>query len=194
MQKNPLFAFYKELYFHEIDVREHLSSRIQIPLAVTVSLVGAFGFMILKFDEKINDVYSYVFVSVLILGGIAIVLSVYFLVRSWMGHEYAFLPSAGDTEKYRNTLVDTYKEFEDVDELVKFHLEAYLCKYYINCSTNNTDCNDKRSLYLHQANTVLVVVILFAILSFSAFYLGNFYKSQSSQPIEVLIINPVELK
>lgn len=193
-EKNPLFEFYKELYFHEIDVREYLSARVQIPLAITVSLAGTFGFMILKFDEKINGIYSYVFVGVLVLGGIMLIFSAYYLVRSWMGHEYSFLPSAGDTEKYRIKLIDTYREYDNQNDLVQGYLDDYICSYYINCSTKNTDCNDKRSLYLHKANTTIIGGIFFAVLSFLVFYLGGFDGTQSSQPIKINIVNPVEIR
>lgn len=194
VEKNPLFDFYKELYFHEIDVRENLNSRIQVPLAIVVSLIGALAFMFLKIEGQISGITMKIFLVALVLTGATLASSIYFLVCSWIGHEYSFLPTARDTEEYRKTLIDTYKNYEKSDELTQGYLDEYVCEYYINSSTKNTNCNDKRSLYLHKANRNLVIAISLTALTFMLFYLGNFDKTRIDKPIDINIVNPVKVE
>jgi hypothetical protein len=51
MPKNPLFDLYEKLYFHEIDVREKLSGRLQTPMAIIFSLVGVLAYLLQNFDK-----------------------------------------------------------------------------------------------------------------------------------------------
>ena len=192
--QNPLSDLYEKLYFHEIDAREHLSARVQVPLAITVSLIGVFAFMLLNFDKQMYGLTTFLFLFCLVLSMASLIASVFFLIRSWYGHTYSFLPSAAETEEYRQTLVSTYSDYDNGKDLTQGHLNDYLCNYFVECSTINTYCNDKRSLYLHKANGVLIITVFLAAISFLFFYFGGLGGMRHKNPIEVTIVQPVEIK
>lgn len=128
-EQNPLYELYKELYFHEIDARESLDSRIQIPLAIIVSLVGSLVFMLFNFDGKADGHVPNFFLGFLSLSGASLALSVFLLIKSWFGHTYSFLPAAGDMDEYRKKLVNTYKDYASGEKLISKYLNVAICSY-----------------------------------------------------------------
>lgn len=194
MSKNPLFDVYEKLYFHEIEVREKLGGRLQTPMAIIVSLIGVLAFLIQNFDKEYGSGFAIAFVVSLIASSLALIVAVYFFVRSWYGNTYAFLPSAEDTEEYRQLLQKTYEQCQDGDVLAETYLYDYLCTYYIKCSTQNTQCNDKRSLNLHKTNGTLIAATAFIAISFLIFFLGDLDRAKINKPTEIVIVKPVDIK
>ncbi|UPU35736.1 hypothetical protein M1B72_20200 [Geomonas paludis] len=194
MNASDLFGFYEKLYFHEIEMREKLNSRIQVPLAILMSVVGFLAFMFRNFINSGDKVCLGFFVFLYILSAITIMTGLVYLIRSYYGYEYSFLPSAAETEKYRLLLIETYKEFSDSDNLVERYFTEYLQKYYIECSTNNTENNDRRGLFLHFTNKFIVLSCVFAFLSFVPFHLGQMDKEHKDKTTIVRISGPIELK
>ena len=196
--KNPLFEFYKELYFHEIEVREQLNARIQIPVALIASLAGALTFMLLKLDEQVTGWMVIGFVFFLVLSVVMLIVSAYFLIRTWVNHTYSFLPTASKTEDYRQELIRTYEGYDE--DYVEQYLHKYLCDYFINCSSKNTNVNDQRSLYLHRSNMSLVAVIVSSAIAFSFFYFAeidndqiiSIKKPQAIFALEIAAVSPSE--
>lgn len=111
--KNPLFDLYEKLYFHEIEVREHLGSRLQTPMAIIVSIFAVLGFLIQGFDNQQATSAAILFVVLFVASAVSLIGAIYFFIRSWYGNTYAFLPSAEDTEKYRQVLDTTYKQYKE---------------------------------------------------------------------------------
>lgn len=194
MGKNPLFDLYEKLYFHEIEVREKLGGRLQTPMAIIVSLTGVLAYLLQNFDKDHSGKSTVAFLVLLILSTVTLFAVVYFFVRSWYGNTYAFLPSAEATEQYRQLLESTYKQYKDGDTLSETHLNDYLCSKYITCSTQNTLCNDRRSLNIHKTNGTLILATILVALTFLVFFLGNLDKTNLNKPTEVVIVKPVEFK
>ena len=192
--KHPIFKLYEKLYFHEIEMREKLSARLQIPLALILSLTGLLAFMLQNFERSLSNMASIFFVVFLVLSAFALAASVYYFVRSWFGHTYSFLPSAQDTENYRQELYKTYDPYEDGKATADGHFDEFLCLYMIRLSSINTQCNDKRSIYLHKTNASLIIVASLALVSFLIFYFGDLDKGRQSKPLEVKIIQPLDVQ
>lgn len=194
MAKNPLYDLYEKLYFHEIEVREKLGGRLQTPMAIIVSLIGVLAFLIQNFDSEHLTTPAMAFLILLILSTVVLVVAIYFFVRSWYGNTYDFLPSADDTEQYRQLLQKTYEQYKDGDVLAEEYLYEYLCSNYIKCATQNTQCNDKRSLNIHKMNGTVIISTVLIALSVMVFFLGDIDKSKTNRPTEVVIIKPVDVK
>lgn len=194
MSKNPLFDLYEKLYFHEIEVREKLGGRLQTPMAIIISLIGVLTYLLQNFDKYHTGtaVTAFLFLFSLSIG--TLVTAVYFFVRSWYGNTYAFLPSAEATEEYRQLLQKTYERYKNGDSLAETYLNDYLCTKYIVCSTQNTQCNDLRSIHLHKTNGTLIASTVLVAFTFLVFFMGDLDRTKASKPTEVVIVNPVEVK
>ncbi|MBU4565843.1 MAG: hypothetical protein KKE29_14065 [Proteobacteria bacterium] len=191
---HPLYDLYKEFYFHEIDMREKLNGRLQIPLLLIITLSGAIVYLLQTYEMKPSDI-TYKFYSISLgVGCVSLIICAYYFVRSYFDYTYKFLPSSQETEEYLNTLNETYDEYDDGKELAERYLENYLCSYFIDCASKNTECNDRRSLFLHKTNKWLIIVAACTLLSFVTAFLGDFNKRKESVPLQVKIVNMSSLE
>lgn len=193
MSKNPLFGLYEKLYFHEIEVREKLGGRLQTPMAIIVSLIGVLAYLLQNFDKDHAGAARSTFLFLFGLTTLTLVAAVYLFVRSWWGHAYAFLPSAGATEEYRLLLQRTYEQYKDGDSLAETYLNDYLCTKYIACATQNTKCNDLRSISLHKTNGILIISTVLVAVTFLVYFMGDLDKAKTGKPTEVVIVKPVDV-
>lgn len=172
MGKMELFDLYEKMYFHEIDMRDKLSQRLQITLAILVVLFGFLGYMLESASYTLGNIFAYIFWILFVLATISIFVAVYWFVRSWHGWEYEFLPAAEQWEAYRESLKITYSEFGECDRLVNKYMKENIIKSFVECSSQITSNNDRRSWCLHWANAFLIYAVIVAFLAFIPFCVG----------------------
>jgi hypothetical protein len=188
MNKEQLFKFYEKLYFHEIESREKISSRLQLPLAIIIGQIGLIGYILKQF--KIYN--NFIIIVCMVLFGITILFLGFALkhfIKSWYNYEYSFLPTASDTEKYRSTLINTYNDYEDRDKLVENALKDFIYKYYIDCSTINTVNNDTRSFHFHRTASNLIISFALSIVTLGTLFFSHINNNINNSTNQVHIIN-----
>ena len=189
MKEKELFDLYEKLYFHEIEMRDRLNGRLQISLILLLTLGGFLAFMLRRMFFTAFSLPFTIFLILYLLATISAVLAIVFFIRSWQGHEYALLPSAERTEEYRRELIKAYGDFSDHENLIEKYMRQYLYKYYIECSSINTEKNDQKSYKLHLANKFIISSVILAIIAFIPFYFGGL--DSSSAPQAIRIIEPI---
>lgn len=193
MEKKEIFQLYEKLYFHEIDSREKLNSRLQTPLTLIVSFVGILAFLLQHYGHQGFSVAAILFAFLIILSAATLAVAIVFFIKSWYNNTYLFLPSAQDTENYRQSLIKLYKPYKSGAQLASEYFSNYLMEYYVRYSSANTECNDRRSIYLHKTNGALILTAVVAFLAFLAFFFGDLDKANIKKATEVSITNPIEL-
>lgn len=162
MEPEKRTAFYEKLYFHELESREKLISRLQFTLAFLTGLVGAWVFMLARLDFNFNAsmmglavfFVAYVIVSVLLFFS-----SWYFVAAVW-GHAYECLPSAVEIENYRLELHATYKDVPQGQSIAEDYFREFLCRYNRECSTANSSVNELRYRHLYTSTGLAVYSLL----------------------------------
>lgn len=184
---------YEKLYFHEIESREKLNSRLQITLTFIVSFIGVLAFMFQNYEHQNFSSLEILFILLFVASILGILIAIYFFIRSWHNNIYTFIPAASDTDKYHSELQKLYEPYgKKGEKLIEDYFEDYISSQYIKCSSANTECNDRRSIYVHKTNTALIVTAIIAFFAFLIFNLENLDKSNIKKPTEVIIINPVK--
>jgi magnesium-transporting ATPase (P-type) len=191
MEMKDVFQLYEKLYFHEIDSREKLNSRLQTPLTLIVSFVGVLAFLLQNYGHKGFSITSNLFFFLIFLSTVALTFAAVFFVKSWYNNTYSFLPSAQVSEDYRQTLIKLYEPYENGAQLASDYFSSYVMEYYIRYSSANTLCNDRRSIYLHKTNGALITTAAVAFLAFLAFFFGDLDKAHINKPTEISIVSPV---
>lgn len=181
MIKDYLFELYEKLYFHEIDIREKFNARLQLPLAILVAIISFLGFLLQNANKtELSGFFLFLFWSGYVLSCIATTLAIYFFIKSWYGYTYQFIPSANSTEEYHTELIELYSDFEDKEELISKGINDYLYKYYAECSSVNTENNDKKAISLHKAMTSIICAVVLSFLAFIPYQLSNFKTNNNS--------------
>jgi hypothetical protein len=178
LSKREVLQLYEKLYFHEAESREKLNARLQMPLALIISLIGAVAFLLQNYEHKGLSGFAVAFGLLLSLAVVAILLAAYYFTRSWFNNTYSFLPAARDTEAYRQTLLETYRPYPDGEKLAADYFTDYLLNYYVERSSENTACNDRRSLYVHRTNAALIATAIIAFVAFLVFFFGGLQKGR----------------
>jgi hypothetical protein len=192
MDNKELFQLYEKLYFHEIEAREKLNSRLQTPLTLIVSLAGALAFLLQNYAHPGFTFASTFFIFLASSGFLALAIATYYFKTSWIGTNYEFLPSAAVSEAYRQQLIAHYSSYETAGELSSREFTNYVMSYYVDYSSKNTDANDQRSLNIHKSNTWIVNSAALALAAFLVFYFNGFDKAKVSKPTEIIVVNPVK--
>lgn len=194
MNDEKRFELYEKLYFHEVEAREKISSRLQIPLALLLSMVSVYAILVKGISFEDGSFWNLCFGSIFLISVGLFITSVSYFIKSFYGHTYEFIPSALATEEYRKKLIETYRDFDDCDELVGYYFNEYIFKYYNECSSVNTLVNDKRSDHLHKCNTYIILTVLPLSVAFLIFTLSGIDKNSIDKEIKVQISNPIELR
>jgi hypothetical protein len=127
------------------------------------------------------------------LAFLVLIFGIYFFVRSWFGYVYKFLPTANDTENYREKLLATYKDFENRDSLVSNAFDNYLYKAFIESSTTNTTINELRSLFFHRTASSLIASFVLSLITVAFFYFAGL-DSQKDAIYKVNVITPIQFQ
>ena len=193
MERKDVFQLYEKLYFHEIESREKLNSRLQTPITLIVSFVGVLAFLLQNYGHRGFSTAAIVFSVLIISSSVALTVATVFFIRSWYNNTYSFLPAAQLTENYRQSLIKLYEPYENGAQLASDYFSDYVMEYYIRNSSANTECNDRRSIYFHKTNGALIVTAAVTFLAFLAFFFGGLDKANISKPTEVSVVSPVTL-
>ena len=194
MTDEELFEFYKSQYEREDDARNDINDRLQIPLAIIVSLIGVLATMVKLLGYPCFTLKFGVFSLLIIASGIFVARALFFFVRAWRGYEYEFLPTADQTRGYREKLKATYAQYSNSQQLVEQYTKQYIQDYYISCSSKNTGNNDTRALNLHFSNRAIIFAAVFVASTYvfyECFKLSDLIPSESAS---VHITQPVEVK
>jgi len=194
METKDLFKLYEKLYFHEIENRDKITSRSQLPLAIFATLISFLGLMLKGVDFNCAPMMLTIFWVLLVISSISVISGVIYFIKSFYGHSYEFIPTASATEQYKNDLSTTYEEYENGTTLAKNYLQAYLYRYYHECSSKNSIVNDYRSKCLHRSNTLIIISLLPILLTFLIFNFGNVDSNRNEKIQKVIITNPLKLE
>jgi len=189
-----LNRLYERLYFHELDARDKIHARLQVPLTLLLAIVGAVVFLFQNFDYQTRlwsaprVAFAFFFVS----GTVILVIAAIWFVKALYNNAYYFLPDSKKTAEYKLLLQKTYEPYENKNQLVSEALERYIRDYYVEYAAFNTQVNDRRSAYIHLCNGALVAAALLFVFAYLLFYFGDLDKGRLRT--EVFIAKPIEVK
>ncbi|WP_287127335.1 hypothetical protein [Desulfobacter sp.] len=194
MEKDELLKFHEKLYFHEIEYRDKITARFQLPLAIYISFLSLLGFMVRNINFTCRSGYLILFIILFIISSVLLIFGIVYFIKAFYGHTYEFIPTANKTEAYRKELNSTYEGYENGAELSNTCFEDYLYRYFHECSSQNSEVNDKRSENLHKANSFIIFVVVPLLITFLIFNFGHVDKNMMEK-IEIVEINkPLEIK
>ncbi len=142
--------FYEKLYFHEIEAQKQIESRYQIPLAILVSLISFYGYIVGSLSN-----YTYFVTSLLGIELLILISAIYFFVRSFYGHNYQLISGSKEISEYEAELYEQYND----ESVVREKLDLFLRQAYIDGTTANIEINDKKANNLHHSITMILLNI-----------------------------------
>lgn len=183
MDEAERFAFYEKIYFYELERKEKLISRLNLPLAILVVLLSFLSYML---DKAPNPDDGFVGISfwILYLSAVFCVLSGAFYFRSsWQLRDFdRGLPTLIDLEKYRVEATSHFALHGENRDDAETYFKAIILSYYIEGATVNTVNNDKRGSKLVSLANFVTLTMILSVLSFIPFYIHQQELNQHEQP------------
>ena len=173
MNFDQRLKLYEKLYFREIERIEKISARLALPFAALLSVATILAFMLnakIKPESEPEHCVFWVFFSG---ASLSLVCGAWFLRKAWFGHFDKLLPTADSIEKYYLEICDTYKEYEDSENLIESAFGEFLFEYYKRFSSENAINNDKRSYNIYRSLVAFTVTLLLAGFAAIPFYFGT---------------------
>lgn len=166
------FELFEKMYFHEIQVRNEFSERVNAPLAILVALIGAIAFMLQSVNINVGGLALFLFALPYSFAIIFASCAVYGMTRALSGHTYLFVAKADEWHKMLSDLREYYQATNQDPSGSLLEVKSSIIDRYVICATKNAELNDRRSqsLYLCNSNLikgVVAVAVAFAILQFS---------------------------
>lgn len=182
MDEKERFGFYEKIYFYEMDRKEKLISRLNLPLAMLVAVVSFLSYMLNKAPTT-HDGPSGVFFWIFYLCTIVTLLcGARYFWSSWQLKDYdKGLPTLAELERYRTESDKYFADYGENPDDADTYFRSIIQSYYIEGSTTNTANNDKRTAYLGSLATYVTLTIILALCSFLPFYVHHHPEASSNE-------------
>ncbi|MBV6324906.1 hypothetical protein [Duganella violaceipulchra] len=196
MDNQARFDFYEKLYFHEMEAREQMTTRLQIPLALLISTIGMLGFMAQNLDRGRVNGWYYGFETAFLIAALFILVSGWYCVKSAWGHEYAVLPVATAWHTYHADCTALYasQPRKQRTKLICGALKNAVREKYVECATVNASINETRSFGYHMTIKYFVISATFGFAAFLCYFFGELDKSIHAKPTEISVVSSVPMK
>jgi hypothetical protein len=181
---------FEKLHFHELEVRERVTSRLQHSLSVLIVLTGVVVYVMRDAHLGSNGNANAGFVS--FLGGAAIgcVVMAIFVVKGLWNPEYREVYTAETIAKKLDEYVATYAPYdaEHGTNALAEETEKFMRDMYMQSATANAQVNDYRATQAHNANGVAIATAICVALAFLVMVFGGIDKGG---PAAVEVTKPV---
>ncbi|ELJ8717805.1 hypothetical protein RUK98_003518 [Vibrio cholerae] len=139
--------YYEKCYLFELDRREKLNARLNVPMGVIVANFGLIGYLLKTPSIEFLKIYT----IALVLSVFALFVGCYHFKNCWSGMTDKFMPTLEEIETYHSVLVDHYDGCNNSEELVKVAFYDFLLISYAEYGTFNAKNNDFRSTQLYKS-------------------------------------------
>lgn len=155
-----LHEFYKSHYFFELARKDQLTNAIAIPAGVLTLVGGAISIISNTLDYPLS-LLEVVEAVILFLSSLSVLVSVFFLIKSYFNYGYGFIATPLEIMEYKKELEASDYSKDEID----LELEDYVNEEYVKYSSLNTKNNDEKSYYIHKANWAMIFSIVFIFIA-----------------------------
>lgn len=189
-----LDTLFEKIYFHEIDGRDKVLQRLQVPLVATIALAGLIGTMLQNLDGNATSWFFFLFNFFICIAISSLAVAGFFFVKASIGRTYSYLPVPESWLDYQRNCEDLYSDFQERDELVEAAVAKSLITTYVQCATKNGTVNAEKASYIFRILRFLIVAALSTFIAYAAFFFGRLDKNFVKAHQKVEIINPIQIE
>ena len=186
-----LHQFYKDHYFHEANRRHQLTSALALPTGVLTFLIGAIAVMISGLTVPFNLLET-IQLILAVMAGVSIVITVYFLFRSYFNYTYGYIATPKELLEYLELLISHNKHHGKTKSDAETSLMEYIDTEYASKTHINIYANDLKSYNLHKANGFLIVSVVFVFFAGLTYTWSSINSAPQAQKIEIVNFSDIQ--
>ena len=154
----------KTLYFRELDRRSELDGAPTFRVAILALLGGVFSYYTQHFSPA-RDLMSGLFL-LSAAGTVAFAaLAVVWIIRSYSGYTWAYLPFADQLQEHYESLVAYHAEYPSETQTAESLFSDHLRQRLIEAASRNASNNNQRSELIYRASFFLSVAVVFSLVA-----------------------------
>ncbi len=173
MEIKERLSCYENLYLQELERKEKINARLNLPLAISVALIGLLAFMLKNTPTEMVGFWPIIFWFFFAASCLSLIIGFVFFRLCWFGHTDQLMPTAQEIENYYQTLKAHYAPYDDAKNNTNIVFRDFLFDGYLKYSTINAINNDRRTYNLYRTTVSITVALSFAFLSFAPFQLST---------------------
>jgi hypothetical protein len=151
----------KTLYFRELDRRTELDGAPTMRIAILTLLGGLFSYYSQRFIIQ-HDLPSVVFV-VATAGTVCFaVAAVVWIIRSYVGFTWSYLPFPDQLESHFQALVE-YQSLYSFDTSPEQLFQTHLRQRLIEAASQNASNNNQRAELIYRASLFISIAVIFSL-------------------------------
>lgn len=177
MTPDERLQLYEKMYFFELERREKIHARFNIPIAILLALFGLLSYM-LQHNPSISDGYLIWFWLLFGASVFFIILVVLNFFKYWYGYSDKLMPTPNDIEDFYIKTINYYAKRPGGEKYGEKVFKDFLMKSYREYASVNAKSNDGRSKNLYLATVLIAVSIVFSLLAAIPFYMRQSYQPQ----------------
>lgn len=183
LEQKDRLELYEKLYVQEVERREKVSARLNVPLAIFITIIGFMATMLQNLSPIITGFLQVLFWLLFAAAGVTLLFAFWFFSKSWFGHTDQLMPTAVEIETYHQELLDYYAKDKDEAES---QFMGFLTDGYQIYATNNAINNDVRSYNLYRATVSITIAACLVFAASIPFYLAPKPKTQNQLIQEIV--------
>ena len=160
---------FQKQYDFELEQRNGIASATNTPIVALTILGGALAAVITGFKYS-DEPVTYLFLLFTLLAIGSMLISVYKLVRTFLGYSYQKIPPAKQLREHLENLKNWHNENGSSDDKAIVDFAEYFDERLSEAAEHNSANNIKRGNYLHDATLFVVVAFVFLFCA-SPFYI-----------------------
>ena len=181
--------FFQRQYDFEIDQKNNLASSMNTPFVALTVVGGGLSTLTTSFAYS-SDRPTYCFVVFVGLGAIALLVSLYFVLRAFLGYKYQKIASARDLVAYLRDLEAWYLKNGEAVNIAKSKAQMDYQDFIEECmadaTEHNSQINIRRGEFLHLGTTGIAISFVLLFCSMPSFLYQKVYKLEGVQKIEIV--------
>ncbi len=192
-----LVQFCQERYDYEASRRGELTGAVAVPIGVLSVLGGALVAVLKDLRPPLaNSEWVLLIAAALSLGAAAV--STYFLARSYFGFTYRYVATPKQVRDYHADVKAAYVNASVTPDLAAHYADEKILEYiqerYAETAHHNTQNNDRKSHFLHQANGAMIGALAPAVVAGLAYLYGSYHAAPSTTRVEIVNASSLEGK
>lgn len=176
---------YKEHYEFEWSHRSHLTSALNIPIAVSTVLGGAEVVLLQKFPYA-KDIPTSLFLFFSVCSVISLITAIVYLFKAVHGYRYQRVPTPFKIKKHYDDLISWWGRNGGTEENAKDDLKSYINQRMGEAIEINATNNKNKSAYIHKSNGALIFSLIFLAICSIPFLVKMVNEPQKTVKVEIV--------
>jgi hypothetical protein len=164
------FELYEKIYLAEIDRKEKLISRLNLPLAMIVALLSFLSYLLAKAPQTDTTPGVYFWIMYL-MAGVFVLRAMWHFAGAWLVRfDDLAIPVAEKLENHRKMLIEYYDG--SVEQANSFFMQIMM-DYYVMGATKNATNNDRRGSELDALSRNVIYAVIWSMTSFVPVFIST---------------------